>query len=402
MAVQGLVSDEHPILKLFVSKVPRARWTKNQERRLKAGDTKARVEDADSKLLALDCPYVEVNKHCCGVLRVDVDRPLGEAELRAFCAAEDLPLPNIMVGYVDPDGRFRNPHLFWLLAESVPMTSRAPRFARLYRGVLSGLTAAFIPVGADPGGAANAHRVKNPVSPFWGRAILAPEPFALDELRTRVNVTLRPGDLREMAREHACNHNADHPDPVIAAQSNRVFDELRFFAYGEVQAFRDQGRSETEFTDHVLARAVGLFASERHQSPWELDEITRTAHRVARWTWTTYRPKRAPVKRTKEEVVAVRAKGGCRGAATQKAQSIAKIVDVALELAIHAGERPDKRTVIDTILARKLCSRRTVERRWPEVDAALADWGRRRNVGWRPGAHADHPEAGQHVPVTAP
>ena len=60
----GLVSDDAAILKLFVTKVPRAAS-------LPTGDTKRLVDGTDSKLLALDCPYVVVNGHMRGVLRVE-------------------------------------------------------------------------------------------------------------------------------------------------------------------------------------------------------------------------------------------------------------------------------------------------------------------------------------------
>ena len=47
----GLPSEAHPLLRLFVAQLPRAC-------RLLTGDDKARVSGTDSKLLALDCPYV--------------------------------------------------------------------------------------------------------------------------------------------------------------------------------------------------------------------------------------------------------------------------------------------------------------------------------------------------------
>ena len=125
---QGLVSDEHPILALFTSKLPRAK-------NLRTGDTKAQSDSTDSKMLALDSPYVEGNKKVAGFVRVDMDGAMSWEEVAAACQEARVPLPNVAVGYLDADGRFLSPHLVWLLASSVPMTDGVA--CKRFRGIYS-------------------------------------------------------------------------------------------------------------------------------------------------------------------------------------------------------------------------------------------------------------------------
>ena len=171
----GLVSDEHPILKLFAASTPRAR-------NLRTGDTKLRQDRVGSKLLALDSPYVTTARTMSRVLRVDIDHvyPGGFVELADAITACGVPLPNIAVGHLDASGRLQRPHLIWLLEEAVTFTAKGRQGPkRLYRAVLNALTAALLPIGADPGGRTNVLRVKNPLCPAWSSAILAEAPFAL-------------------------------------------------------------------------------------------------------------------------------------------------------------------------------------------------------------------------------
>ena len=58
----GLVSAEDPVLKLFVTKIRRAHA-------LLTGDHKAEATGTDSKVLALDCAYVETSKEMRGAGR---------------------------------------------------------------------------------------------------------------------------------------------------------------------------------------------------------------------------------------------------------------------------------------------------------------------------------------------
>jgi hypothetical protein len=231
LAYAGLVSEEHPLLRLFVASTPRAS-------RLQTGDTKARVDRVGQKLLALDSPYVVTSRTMGRVLRVELDRAFagGFAELADAITACSVPLPNLAVGYLDPAGRLLNPHLIWLIEHAVVLTGKGRRNPqKLWRAVLDGLTAGLLPIGADPGGRTNALRMKNPLSPLWDRRILVPAPYTLTP-DTRdgtsglaaLTPALNLNDAREQLRVATGDHQgrplaADHPDPAIAGQSNALF-----------------------------------------------------------------------------------------------------------------------------------------------------------------------------------
>jgi hypothetical protein len=152
---KGLVSDTHPILKCFVTKLRRGRH-------LISGSAKDLVGPAPygSKLLGCDDPYIEGSKQMRGFVRVEVDRILTWADIEQACQAANVPPPNIVVGWQDPEEAVRNPHLIWLLHDSVAFTKHGKAsFKFLFQGVLRGLTAALQPYGADPGGTWNAMRV---------------------------------------------------------------------------------------------------------------------------------------------------------------------------------------------------------------------------------------------------
>src|SRR3954447_21172387 len=96
---------------------------------------------------------------------------------RAPCGTCCCGRPNIVVGYLDQAGQLLNPHLIWLLEDAVVFTGQGRKGPMaLWRATLDALTAALLPIGADPGGRANALRMKNPLSPEWDHKILAQEP----------------------------------------------------------------------------------------------------------------------------------------------------------------------------------------------------------------------------------
>ena len=127
--------------------------------RLLTGDSKSRVERVGQKLLALDSPYVVTSGAMRRVLRVQLDRVFtgGFAELAGAVTGCGVPLPNIVVGYLDQAGQLLNPHLIWLLEDAVVFTEQGRKGPMaLWRATLDALTAALLPIGADPGGRANA------------------------------------------------------------------------------------------------------------------------------------------------------------------------------------------------------------------------------------------------------
>ncbi|MBL6459350.1 replication initiation protein, partial [Belnapia sp. T6] len=286
----GLVSEQHPLLQLFVASVPRAK-------KLRTGNTKSASYCVGHKLLALDDVYVETNRSMRRVLRVELDHTFqgGVEELAAAISALNLPLPNLVVGYIDPKGQLLHPHLIWLIEQSVAFTGKGrsgPQ--KLWTAVLRGLTAGLLPLGADPGGLNNWCRVKNPLSPEWDCAVLAGAPYNLapdpqdgeDALAVLAPQLDLEGARALLQASTAARQGAplaqDHPDPAIAAQSNQLFRHLSIAARARVGWFRDGGNgTEAEFRQELFAEAARVTPMDGVAQ----EHAAATARSVARWTW---------------------------------------------------------------------------------------------------------------------
>lgn len=364
----GLPSEAHPLLRLFVAQLPRAC-------RLLTGDDKARVSGTDSKLLALDCPYVVTNGEMRGVLRVELDRDLTDAELRAGLAACAVPMPTLVVGYRDAAGRWLHPHLLWQLGNAVPFKGKGRRGPQgLWKATLAALTAALLPLGADPGGLSNALRVKNPLSPLWDCAVMAPQPYALNPdagglpaLVPRLDLEGASTRLRAAAVAGADRpFSADHPDPEVIGQSNAAFRHLAGYARRRVALHRDHGAgSEAEFLAELAAEACRILPRGQRG-----ERAARyLAATVSAWTWAHHRMMPpTPSRLTPAEVRGRQVAGQAKGAATRRAETLDAIVAAVRRLA-SAGQQPTQAAV--AVAAGR--SVRTVRERWAEVQARLAE-----------------------------
>lgn len=194
-----LVSSEHPILKLWVTKLPRSGMpakaakasneqtvqskagTERPRARLRSGMLKSILEHGDSKILMLDDAHVDWSHGMQGIIRVDIDSVFaGWEDLREQVSATGAPMPNLAVGHEGAQGQIERPHFYWLLNDSVCVTKKSrKRPTRLLKAVEIGLVQMLLPIGADPGGLANSSRGKNAVSPMWSRKVLAEEPYQL-------------------------------------------------------------------------------------------------------------------------------------------------------------------------------------------------------------------------------
>ena len=373
MTYHGLVSDEHAVLKLFAAKVPRAR-------NLMTGDAKDVVEGTDSKLLALDCAYVECGKDLRGVLRVELDAVLESWDAIAeSCRAACIPLPNVAVGHQDAQGRILNPHLIWMLSASVAFTASGSRKARsLFSGVLRGLTAALLPHGADPGGILNAMRVKNPLSPLWSRRVFAEVPYALDwnvstmgerppgvlTLREHVDITVRLATLLEQPASHP---TADHPDPDVASQSNRLFRDLATWSRSAFQSVRAAGGGQHEFSILVAEEAYRLAGRTSGDNRRSERAVRTLATNVSRWTWehgVRRKPTTEPL--SDDEIKERQAEGRRKGASSRKATTQAQLQEAALRV-LDGGQK-----LTQAALTRESGrGEGTVRRHWHELLAAL-------------------------------
>ncbi|KQS72995.1 hypothetical protein ASG39_04550 [Rhizobium sp. Leaf371] len=168
----GLRSEDDPVLKLFVTLVPKGG-------KARASNDKATLDvQSRSKLLTLDYPYVELNKEFLGAIRIDCDGVFMSPEHLLHALGElvregQVPcLPHVIVGDLLDDGTYRRPHLIFLLPPGTAVWKSEDRrcrrdIVRLFLGVSNGLTKALLSIGADPGAPATTMRMKNPLSPIW-------------------------------------------------------------------------------------------------------------------------------------------------------------------------------------------------------------------------------------------
>ncbi|WP_148294329.1 hypothetical protein, partial [Azospirillum sp. B506] len=253
----GLRSEEHPLLRLLVSKV-------HKRSRLRTGREKGRVETGGPKVVALDAEYVEGNSVMRAVLRVELDSdfPGGWPALWTAIQECGVVLPNLAVGHVGPTGMIEHPHLIWILEKSIPFTDRGSwRAQAAFRATLRSLTYALMPIGADPGGLNNSLRMKSPLSPLWGYAVGTPEPFAsLDDVRSglRWHVT---DDMLWPEKKRAAGAAPDLDEVLAEPGSNSFFGAIRSFAFDRVayhHPLSSDGGSEGEFTAEVALFALEL------------------------------------------------------------------------------------------------------------------------------------------------
>lgn len=168
-------------------------------RRVKAGTDKAVLMTTTYKVLALDAPYVELDRKREGMVVVELDSVWLTPQALRVALLGILPphmLPQLIVGRVDPDGRLLRPHLIWLLnprhvdadgvvrdgtvwfnpirtitdengnAKVIGDKRCSKKAIHKFHAVQRWLVALLVPIGADPA-CHNIWRPKNPLSPYW-------------------------------------------------------------------------------------------------------------------------------------------------------------------------------------------------------------------------------------------
>jgi Replicase family len=349
---RGLVSDDDPLLKLFVQYTPRVRRGPSG---LRTGNSKSESKEVDSKLLALNDEYVAGVEAMRGFFRVDIDADFPSfAAIRTACATVGILPPHIIVGHSNRDGVIMHPHLIWLLDSPVCFTGKgrsAPK-AFWYR-VLRGLTYALLAHGADHGAVSNPMRVKNPVSPLWSRDVGHAPPYTLSELAACLRMDVTPKELEE-------GRPADLPRSEClridrGAGSNALFIGLRDYARANVVARRVAGIGADEWRHELVTFAIALTDNERH--------ARSTAMRVADYTWTRSEPRQ---RLDEQEVHRRRADAGRATAAGRRDASTTAAL-AAYRQIVAEGGKPTQAAVRD------VCGLgiATVKRCWPSVLSAV-------------------------------
>lgn len=225
----GLRSERYPLLKLFVARVPKGG-------KARASDNKAELYvPYKSKLLTLDCPYIETNKTMVGHIRIDIDGIFAspehfEAEVQKLVDSGKLPhAPHSATGDLLADGRFAKPHvLFMLPSNSEVWINREDERCRqhpisLLDSVTRGLTKAMLPLGADPDAPRLTQRMKNPLSPIWHVIIMNDTQFlTLREYVRKLDVS--------KSWEHLARQAAVVQSNLGVKASNKLFNEAKELA----------------------------------------------------------------------------------------------------------------------------------------------------------------------------
>jgi hypothetical protein len=198
---------------------------------VRGGNDKEALLETTSKLLALDSPYVELNRMWAGCITIELDsvwRSAAELRAKLLSIFGARMMPNLIVGRYTRDGLFARPHLIWIL--KVPVYYNAfrewtdPNTGEVksvgdedcrtgpigkYHAVQRSLVSMLLPLGADPG-CFNIWKPKNPLSPFWSTIIANDDHWAsLDEFRhiegypKRAPSEAKMNDLAHKMREAA-------------------------------------------------------------------------------------------------------------------------------------------------------------------------------------------------------
>lgn len=206
---------------------------------------------------ALTARYIQPDRvYQTAWLKLDLDN----AESGAHWIDQGLPRPHFIM--VNP----RNGHAHYLLGLTAPViTSMAGHLAplRFFAGVEAGYTRLL---SADP--AYTGHTVKTPGHPDWITHVHDGPLYSLSDLRHALpaSITTRPVPRAEY---------------VGNSRNLSLFDNLRYWAYGEAKAAKQAGNFERwQQAVHAHAHTLNAFTSPLGQA-----EVRHTANSVARWTW---------------------------------------------------------------------------------------------------------------------
>lgn len=223
---RGLRSSKNQMLKLFVTRVAR-------KGKARASDNKADLYvPYFSKLLTLDCAYIEGTKEFLGFIRLDCDAVFSSAEacLQALQDRVDsgaIPhLPHIIVGDELSDGTFATPHFLYMLRDAVWNKKDDDRCRkqpiRLFEAVGRGLVNALMDLGMDPSAPLGTLRCKNPISPIW--KTLTPNSTEFMSLKEYAKVLDLKATRAELARK-----SAQLQSGMEKSASNELFNKLLDF-----------------------------------------------------------------------------------------------------------------------------------------------------------------------------
>jgi hypothetical protein len=287
-AEAGLRSANNPILKLFVSKLPR-------KGRVRASDNKADLYvPYFSKLLTLDCAYIEANKDFLSFIRLDCDAVFDSTDaciqaLQARVEAGAIPhLPHIIVGDLLPNGNFATPHFVFMIRDAVWHSKEDARCRKspikLFDAVGRGLAAALLDLGIDPSAPLATLRCKNPLSPIW--TTLTPNSTEFMSLKDYASVL----DMRH-SRAELVRKSAEIQSRLGKTPSNELFNKLLDFGAKLLSGWHFSGDPrmalQAEDLGNAIFREMEIFAATSGVSE---DRAAYVIEKVATYLATSFDP----------------------------------------------------------------------------------------------------------------
>ncbi|MCG6115049.1 MAG: hypothetical protein MEQ84_07595 [Mesorhizobium sp.] len=384
---KGLRSDAFGTAgKLFVSSCPRGGV-------MRASWDKALLDvQAKAKVLSLDFPYIEMNKTVLQWVRIDLDKEwpsVTDFKLDMLdLVGRRLPhAPNLVAGDLLPDGRFRNPQVYFALPPKMGVWNdpQDPRCdmerVRWFKGVSLGIVDACRDLGADPNAPVLTMRGKNPLSPMWHSFSMAPESFCdLREWSVWVDSRLDREKLVRSIFGERSGLDIEGSNGFFRALQKRAADLLRRWHFDRDPRYVGKAAGEIADALHVAMEPDALEAAAATKAAGKGKrsdrQVARTVAMVAEYAAAWWNPNRLDRTVSRGQLMHVtagmrtvreRQQAGAEYASQTKAEAtLEKLVEAWDSLAVETSE-PSK-----AALAREAkVSRTTVHARWSDLNGVL-------------------------------
>lgn len=297
--LRGFRSSLDPILKLFVSKLCRGRYTRRGSRlpSISSSRDKASIFPCPSKALALDSEYITFNPMMRGVIRVDLDRDFASPR---ECAQQirdlGLPAPNIITGASTSGGNLRRPHVYFVIKHSVCFTGNGRNGAKaLFKLISTILTEGLAPLGADRF-ATNTLRGKNPLCERLTTAVVYSEPYSLgldphgcESLADLLDLGQYRGKFSNFgAAEDMLLRNGRQGSNAVFRTVGRLCARLVHEFHPESQRRSARYRANLVGTDHALEDFEDAVLRGAQQYFEDCEQLRRQCAKSARYFFTRF------------------------------------------------------------------------------------------------------------------
>ena len=297
--LRGFRSSLDPILKLFVSKLCKGRYTRRGSRlpSISSSRDKASIFPCPSKALALDDEYITFNSMMRGVFRVDLDQDFASPR---ECAQQirdlGLPAPNIITGASTSGGKLRRPHVYFVIKHSVCFTGNGRNGAKaLFKLISTILTERLAPLGADRF-ATNTLRGKNPLCERLTTAVVYSEPYSLgfdphgcESLADLLNLDQYRGKISNFgAAEDLLLRDGRRGSNAVFRTVGRLCARLVHEFHPESQRRSARYRASLVGTDHALADFEDAVLRGAQQYFEDCEQLRRQCAKSARYFFTRF------------------------------------------------------------------------------------------------------------------